>query len=329
MSETWLNDNGNDNVIETRGLTRYFGKRCVVDSLDLAVPRGCVFGFLGRNGAGKSTTIRMLLGLLAPTRGSASILGCDSRALAPAVRARIGYLAEGHHAYGWMSVAECGQFQSAFHPRWNDRVFQSVLSHFNLKPAAPAGDLSRGERAGLCLALTLAPQPELLILDDPALGLDPVARRGLLQSMIYLTRKADQTVFFSSHLLSDVERVADRIAVLDGSRLRADCSLETFRDRVRQFVLLFPGTPPPLPPLPGLLQTFRAGREVTVTLASCDADTERRLAALGAVRVTPIPLGLEDAFVSYLSDRGERSFFLEDVDEPKDEMREEARGPSE
>jgi len=310
-----------DNVIETRGLTRYFGRRCVVDSLDLTVPRGCIFGFLGRNGAGKSTTIRMLLGLLAPTRGSASVLGYDSAALPPEVRARIGYLAEGHHVYGWMSVRECGRFQSSFYPNWNDRIFGSVLSHFGLKQEARAGDLSRGERAGLCLALTLAPQPELLILDDPALGLDPVARRGLLQSLIYLTHNADQTVFFSSHLLSDVERVADRIAVLDGSLLRADCALETFRSRVRQFVLTFPGPPPALPPLPGLLQTFRDGHEVTLTVASYDSDTERRLAALGASRVEPVPLGLEDAFVSYLSDRGEKSFFLEDVETPVEETR--------
>ena len=307
-----------DTVIETHGLTRYYGRRCVVDSLDLSVPRGCIFGFLGRNGAGKSTTIRMLLGLVAPTRGMAAVLGHDSADLPPEVRARIGYLAEGHHVYGWMTVRECGRFQSAFYPKWNDKISGSVLSHFGLKPDARAGDLSRGERAGLCLALTLAPQPELLILDDPALGLDPVARRGLLQSMIYLTRNADQTVFFSSHLLSDVERVADRIAVLDGSLLRADCALETFRSQVRQFVLTFSGTPPlALPPLPGLLQTFRAGREVTLTLASYDDGTERQLAALGAERVEAVPLGLEDAFVSYLSDRGEKSYFLEDVEETR------------
>ncbi len=306
----------NENVIETQGLTRYFGRCCVVDSLDLTVPRGCIFGFLGRNGAGKSTTIRMLLGLLPPTRGSSSVLGFGSGALPPEARARIGYLAEGHHVYGWMTAAECGHFQSAFYERWNARIFQSVLDHFGLKPSAKAGDLSRGERAGLCLALTLAPQPELLILDDPALGLDPVARRSLLQSMIYLTRNADQTVFFSSHLLSDVERVADRIAVLDGATLRAECSLETFRSRVRQYTLTFGGTPPVLPPLPGLLQVFRAGREVTITLAGSDdlRDTEQRLASLGAERIDPVPLGLEDAFVSYLSTRGEKTSFLADTE---------------
>lgn len=306
----------NENVIETHGLTRYFGRRCVVDSLDLTVPRGCIFGFLGRNGAGKSTTIRMLLGLLPPTRGASSVLGCGSQVLTPAVRARIGYLAEGHSVYGWMTAAECGRFQSAFHEHWNAKIFQSVLDHFGLKPNAKAGDLSRGERAGLCLALTLAPQPELLILDDPALGLDPVARRSLLQSMIYLTRNADQTVFFSSHLLSDVERVADRIAVLDGATLRADCSLETFRSRVQQYVLTFRAAPLILPPLPGLLQVFRAGNEVTVTLAGSDdpRDTERRLASLGAERIDPAPLGLEDAFVSYLSARGEKTYFLADTE---------------
>ncbi len=305
-----------ENVIETHGLTRYFGKRCVVDTLDLTVPRGCIFGFLGRNGAGKSTTIRMLLGLLPPTRGSASVLGFESQNLPPDARARIGYLAEGHHVYGWMTAAECGRFQSAFYEHWNPKIFQSVLDHFGLKPDAKAGDLSRGERAGLCLALTLAPQPELLILDDPALGLDPVARRSLLQSMIYLTRNADQTVFFSSHLLSDVERVADRIAVLDGATLRADCTLDTFRRRVRQYVLTFRDAPPTFPLLPGLLQVFRAGREVTVTLAVPEDshDTEQRLASLGAERIDPVPLGLEDAFVSYLSTRGEKTYFLSDTE---------------
>src|SRR5262245_21228390 len=110
-------------VIHTRDLTKYIGAKCAVHSLDLAVPRGCVFAFLGRNGSGKSTTIRMLLGLLAPDRGEASLLGCDSRALTPAVRARIGYLTEEHQLYGWMTVRESGTFQSAFYPRWNEKLF--------------------------------------------------------------------------------------------------------------------------------------------------------------------------------------------------------------
>ena len=191
-------------VIHTRGLTRYFGAKPAVYDLNLEVPRGCVFAFLGRNGSGKTTTIRMLLGLLEPTRGEGSVLGHDIRVLPPAARARIGYLTEDHQLYGWMTVRECSEFQSQFYPRWNEKVFHGVIGHFNLKPTARVKDLSRGERAGLCLGLTLAPEPELLILDDPALGLDPVAHRSLIESMIYLTRRSDRTIFFSSHQLADV-----------------------------------------------------------------------------------------------------------------------------
>jgi ABC-2 type transport system ATP-binding protein len=302
-----------DNVLETRGLTRYFGSKKIVDSLDFAVPRGSIFGFLGRNGAGKSTTIRMLLGLLEPTRGESTILGHPSLDLSPEVRARIGYLAEGHHVYGWMNVRECARFQSAFYPHWNQKIFDGVIKHFRLDAKMNAGSLSRGQRAGLCLALTLAPEPELLILDDPALGLDPVARHSLLQSMIYVTRSDNRTILFSSHLLSDVERVADHIAILHDGRLRANCPIDTFRDRVRQVVLHFAERSPAMPSLPGLLQSFRTEHELSLTFANYDENIERALAAMGPVRIETAPLTLEDAFISYLGERGEKSFFT-DID---------------
>ncbi len=299
-----------DYVIRTTNLTRYFGRKRAVYSLDIAVPRGCVFGFLGRNGSGKTTTIRMLLGLLEPTRGSARVLGHDSATLSPDVRARIRYLAEGHHVYGWMRVEECGKFQSRFFSNWNDDLFHAICEYFCLDPKARAKNLSRGERAGLCLALTLAPEPELLVLDDPALGLDPVARRALLESMIYVTRQKDRTIFFSSHLLSDVERVADRIAILDRGQLRVCCSLETFRSRLRHVVLHFAGRPPELPEIPGLLHAVRAEGEMALTIVNYDGQTEEILARLGAERIEPVEISLEDGFISYLGERGERSFFL-------------------
>ena len=299
-------------VIHTRELTRYFGRKCAVQALNLEVPRGCVFAFLGRNGSGKTTTIRMLLGLLAPTRGEASVLGCDSRALTPEVRARIGYLTEEHQLYGWMTLREAAEFQSAFYPRWNQKIFRGVIDHFNLKPEARVKDLSRGQRAGLCLALTLAPDPEVLILDDPALGLDPVARRALVESMIYLTRRSDRTIFFSSHNLADVERVADYIAVLDYSVLRACCPLEAFRDSVQEVRLRFAGPPPQLPGIPGLLQAFRLERELRVTCVHYNGATEAALRQLSPEAMETMPLGLEDAFISYLGERGEKSFILAD-----------------
>jgi len=301
-------------VISTRGLTRYFGAKPAVYELDLEVPRGCVFAFLGRNGSGKTTTIRMLLGLLQPTRGKGSILGYDIRSLPPEARARIGYLTEEHQLYGWMSVSQCGAFQSRFYPRWNQKVFRGVIDHFGLKPVARVKDLSRGERAGLCLGLTLAPDPELLILDDPALGLDPVARRSLIESMIYLTRRSERTIFFSSHHLPDVERVADYIAVLDKSVLRACCPLDAFRSNVREVRLQFPGAPPPLPKIPGLLQAFRKEGELRLTCVHYNGTTEQALRALAPVAMEMLPISLEDAFISYLGERGEKSFILSETE---------------
>ena len=146
-----------DFVIETNGLTRYFGSKKAVDGITMGVPRGSVFAFIGRNGSGKTTTIRMLLGLLDATRGSSYVFGCDSRQLPPEVRARVGYMSESHSVYNWMTVREMGEYQSSFYPRWNSGVFEGIIDHFRLDRSTKAGHLSRGERAGLSLAITLAP----------------------------------------------------------------------------------------------------------------------------------------------------------------------------
>lgn len=154
------------------------------------------------------------------------------------------------------------------------------------------------------------------MLDDPALGLDPVARRSLLQSMLHVTRQPDRTILFSSHLLSDVERVADRIVVLDGGTLRADCTVETFRDRLRHYVLKFKGTPPPAAGIPGLLESFRTDHELALTVANASAETEALLAALRPEAIEPVEMTLEDAFVSYVGERGGKTFFTREEVRP-------------
>lgn len=289
-------------VIETDRLTRCFGSRCVVDDLDLHIPRGSIYGFLGRNGAGKSTTIRMLVGLLAPTRGWSRLLGCDSLSLTPRMLSRIGYLAEGHHVYDWMTVSECRQFQKEGYAHWNDRIFDSILEQFGISRRAAARALSRGERAGLCLALTLAPEPELLILDDPALGLDAVARRNLLQAMIQATRNAGQTILFSSHQLGDVDRVADRIAVIGRGVLRADCSLERFRASVRRFALPLADVSVATARIPGIVHIERDEHEAKITIAGYDDRVRGTLTSLAGGDCREAPLDFEEAFVHYVGD---------------------------
>ncbi len=300
-----------DPVIEVRALTRYFGARCAVDSLSFQVPRGSVFAFLGRNGAGKTTTIRMILGLLEPTRGSTTILGSDSATLPPELRARIGYMAEGHPVHGWMRVGQYGRYQGGFYPRWNQELFAAVIDHFSIDPRTKAGHLSHGQRAGLHLAMTLAAEPEVLMLDDPATGLDPAARRSLLEAMIFFTRSRRRTIFFSTHLLDDVERVADHVAVLDYSVLRACCSVETFCEQVRRLVVRFPSEPPrELPRLPGLLQEVRHENELTLILANANGQTHRLLESLGALEIEEQTLGLEEAMIAYVGRHGKKSHLL-------------------
>jgi ABC-2 type transport system ATP-binding protein len=252
----------------------------------------------------------------APPRGGATVLGCDSRHLTPDVRARVGYLAEGHPVYGWMRVRDAGRYQSRFYPRWNDRLFHAILDHFRVDPKTRAKNMSRGERAGLCLALALAPEPDLLILDDPAIGLDPVARRSLMESLVFATRKTDRTILFSSHLLSDIERMADHIAVLDYSVMRAQCSVETFQSCVQQFVLTFAADAPPPPRLRGLLSASSEGRTLRLTLANVTGETRAKLDELGAIEVEEVPLSLEEAFVRYMGGATKSAAFTTGDQEP-------------
>jgi ABC-2 type transport system ATP-binding protein len=229
-----------ETVLETHGLTKYYGGRLALDHLDLQIPPGCICGFVGRNGAGKTTAIKLMLGLLNPTAGSSSLLGCDSQQLTPAIRQRIGYVTEGHHLFRWMTIGGIERFQRAFFPKkWDNKFFADMIEYFRLSRKQKIKHLSNGQRAQVSLALALAPNPELLIMDDPTLGLDAAIRRQFLEGMIELIMRQGRTILFSSHILGDVERVADRIAVIDKGVLRANCSLEQFRKAVKKVIVTF------------------------------------------------------------------------------------------
>ena len=286
-------------------LTKHYGQRRVVDSLTLRVPRGCVYGLLGRNGAGKSTLIKMLMGMVQPDCGSATLLDEDAAALKPHTRARIAYLAEGHPLYRWMTVAQAARFTQGFYQDrfWHERFLTSILDHFGISPKARIGRLSNGQRAQVSLALALAPDPELLVLDDPTLGLDTVVRRDFLESMIHLIQRSGRTILFSSHILGDVERVADRIGVMVDGVLRVDCPTEHFKASLRRVVLEFTGSVPRFPDCPGLVSQRQIGGKLELVVVGYGDEHQALAASLGAAHIEVMQLNLEDAFIAYT--RGE------------------------
>ncbi len=285
--------------IVTHGLTKFYGNRCVVNSLDLRIPRGSVYGFLGRNGAGKSTTIKMLMGMVHADRGRSELLGEDSREISPAARSRIAYLAEGHPLYRWMRVGEAVRFTRAFYPTWNDELLEQILDHFELSRRAKIRRLSNGQRAQLSLALAVAPDPELFILDDPTLGLDTVVRRDFLESMIQIIQRQGRTILFSSHILGDVERVADRIGILVDGVLRVDCPTEHFKQSIRKVVLEFAGDPPEFPACDGLVSCRQVGARLELVIVDYGDHHRERIEAIEPRAIDVLELNLEEAFIEY------------------------------
>ena len=288
-----------DDAIRTDRLTKSYGRRKVVDSLDLRVPRGTVYGLLGRNGAGKSTTLKMITGMVQPDHGRVELLGQDVATLPAQTRARIAYLAEGHPLYKGMTVRQAVAFTMSFYPAADRALVDQVLDHFGLSPRAKIGRLSKGQRAQVSLALAIAPDPELLILDDPTLGLDTNVRRDFLESMIQIIQRRGRTILFSSHVLGDVERVADRVGVMVGGVLRVDCPAEHFKRSVRKVVAEFGREPPPLPPCPGLLSDWRVGTRREMVFIGYGPGQRATVEALAPRQIEVAELNLEDAFIEY------------------------------
>lgn len=286
-------------IIETEGLTRFYGHQKVVDTVNLRIPRGCVYGLLGRNGAGKTTLIKMLMGVIFPDRGRIRIRGKDFSELSPDWRQNVAYMPEGHPLFGWMTVQGAVDFSRSFYPAWNNDLVLRLLDHFKLPLKKRIRSLSRGQRAQAALALAVAPDPDVFILDDPTLGLDTVVRREFLESLIQIIQRSGRTILFSSHILGDVERIADRIGILVDGVLRVDCSTEQFKESLRKVVLEFSGTPPCLPDIHGLVGAKSGSNRCELVIAGYNETHRAQLEVLAPCRIAEIEMNLEDAFIEY------------------------------
>ena len=289
----------NTPVILTHNLTKSYGELAAVRELNLSVEPNSITAFLGQNGAGKSTTIKMLLGMVRPSSGEGTVLGkrITNAEENRAMRQRVAYVAEDKPLYGYMTVEQTMRFASSFYTDWHTDSARRLLNEYKLPPQRKIKTLSKGMRTKLALLLAFARRPELLILDEPSEGLDPVGIENLLQ--ILVARAAEGvTIFFSSHQIAEVERVADHVCILDNGRLLVDAPLDQLRQCYRRIDLVFATAPPESEfRITGVERIQTQGYQMSV-FASRNAEAViERARNLEAVSVEVAPVGLRDIFL--------------------------------
>ncbi|MEW6760236.1 MAG: ABC transporter ATP-binding protein [Pseudomonadota bacterium] len=291
----------NDYVIHTENLNLSYRGKQALDNLSLRLARGGVHAIVGANGAGKSTLFRVLLGFASADSGSASVLGCDSRALNPALRARIGFVNEEHTLPTWMRVNELAAMQRRLYPGWNQDRYRQVLSNFNVADRQKIAELSRGERAGVSLALALAQGPELLILDEPTLGLDVVAKRAFLDALLQTSLDDGATVVYCSHQMEEIERVADNLVIMERGVLRHMSPPGDFCERVALWIADFPFRQPDAAHLPGVLEMRVIDGLTHLVVFDGGEDFGARLRLMGARSAQCMPVSLDRAVNGFLA----------------------------
>jgi ABC-2 type transport system ATP-binding protein len=290
-----------DNVIVIRGVTRRFGAKCALDDVSLVVPRGVVFGLVGANGAGKTTLIRHVLGLLKAQKGSVRVFGLDPVKDPVGVLSRVGYLSEEGDLPGWMRIDELLRYMRAFYPTWDEDYAQDLRRQFALDPAARVKTLSKGQKARAGLLVALAYRPELLLLDEPSSGLDPIVRRDILGAIVRTIADEGRTVLFSSHLLDEVERVSDCVAMLRQGRIVFAGELDEVKQNHHQFTIRCDDLADVPPALTGVLEWQRRGAEWTAVAQGRLDDLLVAASAVGAEVVEHKVLSLDEIFLARVS----------------------------
>ena len=286
-----------ETIIEARGLAKRYRHKDAVHDLSLALPAGRACAFLGRNGAGKTTTIKMLAGLIRPSGGSCYLSGRDSQQLRPEDWRKTGYVSENQELYDWMTGAELIAFTSALYPEWDKAFEKELLAKLGIPLQRRISRCSRGEKVKLALLLAMAFRPRLLILDEPFAGLDPLVRSEFLDTVLEITRQNDWSIFFSTHDIDDVEKLADDVVIIDEGRLQVSESLDTLQERFRRIDLY--GSHMPIEETSAILNLQREGDHSRFIHTAFDGETAAAIqAAHPQVRIEISTLSLKEIFIA-------------------------------
>lgn len=291
--------NANGAVIRVEGLVRKFKRKAALDGVSMQVHKGTVHGLVGENGAGKTTLMKHLLGGYRPQAGTVSMFGMDPVKSPVEVLGRLGYLSEERDIPGWMRVRELIWYCKSFYPAWDDDYAESLRERFGLDPKTKVKALSRGERAKAGLLCAITYRPELLLLDEPSSGLDVASRRDILEAIVRTVADEGRTVVFSSHLLEEVERVADTITMLHRGSVVLDGPLDDIKTQHSKVVLRYAEAQSQRPDLPGVLFADGEGRDWTVIYEG-DAETFQQAATEAGAEIVEATIPtLEDIFLAH------------------------------
>lgn len=223
-----------ENIIVVQDVSKSFEKKIVLDHINLIVPRGCVFGLMGKNGAGKTTLIKSLLGLVKPTAGRIDLLGENPWTLSDRAKEQIGYTPQSDQLYSWLTVGQLLNYTASFYRSWNNKLVDKLLNDWDVDPHDRVGLLSEGQMQKVSIILALGHEPQLLIFDEPVASLDPMARRQFLKTILEIVSDRDCTIFFSSHITPDLERVTDQVAILNKGKVDFTGGLDVLKDTVKR-----------------------------------------------------------------------------------------------
>ncbi len=284
-------------IVHVNGLTKRFGSHDVLRDLDWQIGRGSVVGLVGTNGSGKSTLIKCLLGLLSPTAGQIQLFGEDPWTLSAAAKERLGYVPQTVQLYPWMTVDQITRYVGAFYRNWDQAWVAALIDRWQLPRNHRVGPMSPGQLQKLALVLAIGHRPELLILDEPVASLDPLARREFLRSLLELTGDNEHTVLFSTHITSDLERVASHVAMLRDGRIALFDELDAVKDRVKRLRISAVNDLPSTFAVRGALRTQVDGRNALVAVSDLDGRLVREVETEWQANVAVEDLNLEDIFL--------------------------------
>ncbi|MBO5171759.1 MAG: ABC transporter ATP-binding protein [Bacteroidaceae bacterium] len=285
-----------ENVIECRNITHYYGKRLIYEDLSFAVPRGRILGLLGKNGTGKTTTINILSGFLQPRSGECLILGEKIGQMNPLTRRKISLLIEGHVQYQFMTIEQIERFYSRFYPNWKREAYYELMSRLKVAPHQRINRMSCGQRSQVALGLILAQDAEVLVLDDFSLGLDPGYRRLFVDYMREYAKAENKTVFLTSHIIQDMERLIDDCIIMDYGKILVQMPVEELLGKFRRYTTQVEADFK-LKDTEGIYNpsVIRSSMELFSMLP--EEEVKARLAAQGVGNLSVERVGLEDAFI--------------------------------